>query len=206
MTSPCFSFGVFAPSPSPVSLSCSPCPPPTPGPTTAARARTDTPAPPPAPEVERIRKREVEDRDPLLGLSSPIVLDNQVWLTTATEDGHDLYVLCLDATTGKILANEKLSSTRRSPVDGQRRGRQQLRHPLRRHRTRTRLLALRPLRHRLSRHATRQVLWKRDDLKCWHYRGAPPPRPYCLKTSSSSPRRGRPPVCRRPRQDHRKTV
>ena len=45
---------------------------------------------------------------PLLGLSSPIVMYNQVWLTTATEDGHYFYVLCLDATTGEILANEKL--------------------------------------------------------------------------------------------------
>lgn len=30
---------------------------------------------------------------PHLGLSSPIVMDNQVWLTTATEDGHDFFVL-----------------------------------------------------------------------------------------------------------------
>jgi len=56
-------------------------------------------------ETENVKwKTEI----PLLGLSSPIVMDNQVWLTTATEDGHDFHVLCLDATTGKILANEKL--------------------------------------------------------------------------------------------------
>ncbi len=42
---------------------------------------------------------------PLLGLSSPIVMDKQVWLTTATVDGHDFYFLCLDATTGKIIAH-----------------------------------------------------------------------------------------------------
>lgn len=45
---------------------------------------------------------------PLLGLSSPIVSDNQIWLTTATVEGNDLYALCVDATTGEIIANEKL--------------------------------------------------------------------------------------------------
>ncbi|HQZ29419.1 MAG TPA: hypothetical protein PK648_14845, partial [Verrucomicrobiales bacterium] len=45
---------------------------------------------------------------PLLGLSSPIVMDNQVWLTTATIEGNDFFVLCVDATTGEILVNEKL--------------------------------------------------------------------------------------------------
>jgi len=45
-------------------------------------------------ESEKVKwKTEI----PLLGLSSPIVLDNQIWLTTATEDGHGFYALCVDA-------------------------------------------------------------------------------------------------------------
>ena len=36
------------------------------------------------------------------GHSSPVVWDDQVWLTTATEDGKKMSVLCLDAATGKI--------------------------------------------------------------------------------------------------------
>ena len=44
----------------------------------------------------------------LLGLSSPVVLNDQVWLTTATEDGHDYFAICVDANTGKILTNKKL--------------------------------------------------------------------------------------------------
>jgi len=45
---------------------------------------------------------------PYRGWSTPAVLGGQVWLTTATEDGHDFFVLSVDAETGKILFNEKL--------------------------------------------------------------------------------------------------
>lgn len=45
---------------------------------------------------------------PLVGLSSPVVLDGQVWLTTATEAGHDFYVLCVDAGSGEVLLNRKV--------------------------------------------------------------------------------------------------
>jgi outer membrane protein assembly factor BamB len=40
------------------------------------------------------------------GWSTPVVMDGQVWLTTATEDGHDFYAICVDAKTGNILHNE----------------------------------------------------------------------------------------------------
>lgn len=39
------------------------------------------------------------------GWSSPVVLDNQIWLTTATEDGKKMNGVCLDFNTGKILFN-----------------------------------------------------------------------------------------------------
>ena len=35
-------------------------------------------------------------------------MDGQVWLTTATVDGHDFFALCVDADTGKIRFNEKV--------------------------------------------------------------------------------------------------
>ncbi|MSU25393.1 MAG: quinonprotein alcohol dehydrogenase [Opitutus sp.] len=35
--------------------------------------------------------------------SSPVVWGNQVWLTTATESGHELSVVCLDRETGAIV-------------------------------------------------------------------------------------------------------
>lgn len=40
--------------------------------------------------------------------SSPVVWGKQVWLTTATEDGKDLSVLCVDKDSGKVLHDLKL--------------------------------------------------------------------------------------------------
>jgi len=40
--------------------------------------------------------------------SSPVVWGNQVWLTTATADGRELYAVCVDRTTGRILSDQKL--------------------------------------------------------------------------------------------------
>lgn len=40
--------------------------------------------------------------------SSPVIWDQQVWVTSATEDGHELFVLCVDRDTGKILQDQKL--------------------------------------------------------------------------------------------------
>jgi outer membrane protein assembly factor BamB len=38
--------------------------------------------------------------------SSPVVWDQQVWLTNATEDGKRLSVVCLDLATGKVVHNK----------------------------------------------------------------------------------------------------
>jgi outer membrane protein assembly factor BamB len=40
--------------------------------------------------------------------SSPVVLDGQIWLTTATEDGKELSAICVDAITGRIVHDLKL--------------------------------------------------------------------------------------------------
>ncbi len=45
---------------------------------------------------------------PHRGWSTPVVMGGQVWLTTATEDGHDFFALDVDAETGKIRFNEKV--------------------------------------------------------------------------------------------------
>lgn len=37
------------------------------------------------------------------GWSSPVVWGSQIWLQTATEDGHKLYAVCVDAKSGKIV-------------------------------------------------------------------------------------------------------
>ena len=45
---------------------------------------------------------------PYRGWSTPVVLGGQVWLTTATIDGHDFFAIGLDAETGAIRFNEKV--------------------------------------------------------------------------------------------------
>ncbi len=40
--------------------------------------------------------------------SSPVVFGDQVWLTTATEDGTSLFVLCLDRSSGEILLDRRI--------------------------------------------------------------------------------------------------
>lgn len=43
-----------------------------------------------------------------LGWSSPVIYGQQIWLTTATQDGTELSVLCLDKDSGEILLDQKL--------------------------------------------------------------------------------------------------
>jgi outer membrane protein assembly factor BamB len=109
---------------------------------------------------------------PLLGLSSPIVMDNQIWLTTATVAGNDLYVICVDAASGKIIATQKLfhSDKPQSMGNGSRdnsyatpsavaeSGRVYVHYGS----FGTACLDA----------STKEVIWQRDDLRCWHYRGA----------------------------------
>jgi outer membrane protein assembly factor BamB len=42
------------------------------------------------------------------GYSSPVVYDNQIWITTATPDGKELYALCTDFETGKTIYDIKV--------------------------------------------------------------------------------------------------
>src|SRR4026208_1062794 len=40
--------------------------------------------------------------------SSPVIVENRIWMTTATEDGHDLFVVAVDPSDGRILRDIKL--------------------------------------------------------------------------------------------------
>jgi outer membrane protein assembly factor BamB len=49
-------------------------------------------------------KTEIHDR----GLSSPVVYDNQIWLTTATSDGRELFAVAVDYNSGQIIYDIKV--------------------------------------------------------------------------------------------------
>lgn len=98
-------------------------------------------------EGEQVKwKKEIHG----LGWSTPLILEGKIWITTATEKGHQMSILCLDEKTGEVLLDrvfvandnpEPLANnlnTYASPT----------RHP----RARQGLVQLRQLRHDLPRH------------------------------------------------------
>lgn len=42
------------------------------------------------------------------GWSSPVVWGDQIWLQTATVDGHEMYAMCINAKTGKVIHDVKV--------------------------------------------------------------------------------------------------
>ena len=106
---------------------------------------------------------------PEKGWSSPVVMENQVWLTTATPDGHDFFVICADAKTGKLLLNEKLFHCDKPEPLG---------NSVNAYATPTPAVEAGRVYVHFGSYGTacldaqtRKVLWKRDDLPCRHYRG-----------------------------------
>lgn len=56
-------------------------------------------------ESENIRwKTAIHGR----GWSSPVIWENQIWLTTATENGLEMYAVCVDRETGEIIHDRHL--------------------------------------------------------------------------------------------------
>src|SRR3712207_4799849 len=55
-------------------------------------------------------KQNVKWKTPIHGRSwsSPVIWGNQIWFTTATEDGRELFVMCVDKETGKIVHDKRL--------------------------------------------------------------------------------------------------
>ncbi|MDD5523287.1 MAG: PQQ-binding-like beta-propeller repeat protein [Kiritimatiellae bacterium] len=117
-------------------------------------------------ETENIKwKIEIPER----GWSTPVVMGGQVWLTTATTNGHDYFVICVDAETGKILFNEKLFHCDNPEPLGNKVNCYA-----------TPSCTIEP--GRVYVHfgsygtacldtSTAKVIWKRQDLPCRHYRG-----------------------------------
>jgi len=103
------------------------------------------------------------------GWASPVVRAGRIWIATATEDGHELSLLAVDAATGKVERDQKLfevpnpqfchkfnSYASPTPVlDG----------------TNVYVTFGSPGTAALDA-ATGRVLWERRDFQCNHYRGA----------------------------------
>jgi outer membrane protein assembly factor BamB len=106
---------------------------------------------------------------PHRGWSTPVVLGDQVWLTTATTDGRDFFAFCLDARTGAVRHEAKLFhadapeplgnavNCYASPTPAIEPGRVYIHFGS----YGTACLDT----------ATFKVLWERRDLPCRHYRG-----------------------------------
>jgi outer membrane protein assembly factor BamB len=119
-------------------------------------------------ETENIKwKTEI----PLKGISTPVILGGQVWLTTATPEGHDFYAVCVDEETGKVRFNEKIFHSDNPESLGNGAGMNTYATPT---------AVVEP--GRVYVHfgsfgtacldtKTAKPLWTREDLRCRHYRG-----------------------------------
>lgn len=101
--------------------------------------------------------------------SSPIVVGGRVWVTTATEKGTELFVVCVDAATGKTLIDRKLYDIERP----------QFIHAFNSGGSPSAVAAGDRVWVTFGSPGTAclnaadgQVLWERRDLECNHYRGA----------------------------------
>jgi outer membrane protein assembly factor BamB len=101
--------------------------------------------------------------------SSPVIWDNQVWVTTAPEEGTHLYAICIDKESGKILRDIKLFDVVLP----------QYVHPFNTYASPTPVIEEGRVYVTFGAPGTAcidtqsgKVLWQRRDLKCNHFRGA----------------------------------
>lgn len=106
---------------------------------------------------------------PYKGWSTPVVMDNQIWLTTATLKGHDFFVICVNAKSGVILLNKKLFHADNPEPLG---------NPLNSYASPSSVIEPGRVYVHFGSYGTAcldtetfDVLWKRNDLPCRHFRG-----------------------------------
>ncbi len=109
---------------------------------------------------------------PLHGISTPVIGDGQIWLTTAPDDGHDFYLIRVAAESGTVTLNQKLFHADNPESLGNGASMNSYATPS---------AVLEPGRVYVHFGSfgtacleadSGKVLWKREDLKCRHYRGA----------------------------------
>ena len=103
------------------------------------------------------------------GWSSPVIWGQQVWLTTATTDGHELFAVCIDRDTGKVIHDLKLFDVAKP----------QYCHPFNSYASPTPAIEAGRIYVTFGAPGTAcldtqtgKVLWTRRDIECNHFRGA----------------------------------
>lgn len=101
--------------------------------------------------------------------SSPVVWENQVWVTTATEDGRELFAVCVDRDSGKVVHDVKLFTVEKP----------QFAHKFNTYGSPTPVVEEGRVYVTFGSPGTAcldtktgRVLWERRDFVCNHYRGA----------------------------------
>jgi outer membrane protein assembly factor BamB len=102
------------------------------------------------------------------GWSSPVIWGDQIWLTTATPDGHALYTVCVDRDSGKIVHDLKVFDIAKPDFC----------HPFNSYASPTPALEAGRVYVHFGSAGTAcldgvrgKILWTRQDLPCDHYRG-----------------------------------
>ena len=110
-------------------------------------------------------KTPIHDR----GWSSPVILGDQIWLTTSTSDGRKLYALCIDRETGRVVRDLQLFEVARP----------QYAHPFNTHASPTPVIESGRVCVTFGSPGTAcidtntfKALWERRDIECNHFRGA----------------------------------
>lgn len=120
--------------------------------------------------VEIDESRHVKWSTPIhgRGWSSPVVWGNQVWMTTATDDGKRMSAICVDLKTGDVM-HDKLIHENESP---------RFRHPTNSYASCTPAIESGRVYLHFGSYGTScvntetgEIIWQRTDLECDHFRG-----------------------------------
>jgi len=110
-------------------------------------------------------KTPIHDR----GWSSPVIYGDQIWLTTATQDGRKLYAVCVDRVTGRVVQDLKLFEVAQP----------QYAHPFNTYASPTPVIEEGRVYVTFGAPGTAcidtksfKILWERRDIECNHFRGA----------------------------------
>ncbi len=106
---------------------------------------------------------------PLEGHSSPVIAEGKVWLTSANKEGNDFFAIALDQASGEIVCNQQLFHCDEPEPLG---------NAVNGYASPSVAAELGRVYVHFGRYGTAclnsdtyEVIWKREDLKCRHYRG-----------------------------------